>query len=111
MFMRNENGSHGKNITSLLQIEEAVSAFTMKSFFFLRGWMVEAEDSDSVSDLISIGSDKPTSKSRHWKGPVAGWMRLVRSAHGYGNLLIDLEVMRKDESAVGSKSVMWFAEW
>ena len=53
--------------------------------------MVEAEDSDSVSDLISIGSDKPTSKSRHWKGSVAGWMRLVRSAHGYGNLLIDKE--------------------
>ena len=52
---------------------------------------MEAEDSDSVSDLISIGSDKPTSKSRHWKGPVAGWMRLVRSAHGYGNLLIDEE--------------------
>ena len=67
---------------------------------------MEAEDSDSVSDLISIGSDKPTSKSRHWKGSVAGWMRLVRLAHGYGNLLIDW----KDESDVGSKSVMWFVE-
>ena len=103
MFMRNENGSHGKNINFFIANRRGcyIGRFENKRKkgrvrrLRLKKTRVRSEDSDSKIDSISIRSDKPSSISQLDRGLVAGWMRLVRSALSW-SLITEICSKRED---------------